>query len=185
MPPSSCTQSVVTRIAVSDANSFAIDDALPGSGKTGVEQRARAVHEQRRRFHLRRHVGEHELQSLEIGEPRAELLAILHVARRELERTPCDTERLRAHERPRTVERAHRVLESAALVADQVLGRHRALVERDLAGGRTPHAELALELRDAEAGKRLLHHETADAAVTGIGIGLREHGVEVAHARRW
>ena len=115
----------MTRIAVSDAKSFAIDDALPVPGRPGVEQRARPVHEQLRRIDLRRHVGQHELQSLEIGEPRAELLALPHVARGELERAPGDAERLRAHERPRAIERAHRVLEAATLVADQVLGRHR------------------------------------------------------------
>ncbi len=92
-------------------------------------------------------------------------------------------ERLCADERPGAVERAHRVVEAATFLADQVLGRHRALVERDLTGRRPAHAQLPLELRDAEPGKRLLHHEAADPAVAGVGIGLGEHEVEVADAR--
>ena len=123
---------------MSEANSFAIDDALAGlrsAAEPVVEQRARAVHEQAGRVDGGRHVGEHELQALEVGDLAAELLALLHVAGREVERALRDTERLRADERPGTVERAHRVREPLALLADQVLGRHHALVEHDLARG--------------------------------------------------
>ena len=125
----------MTRIAVSDANSFAIDDALPVPGRPASSSEHARYTSSARGVDLRRHVGEHELEALEVGEPRAELPALLHVAGRELERAAGDAERLRAHERPRAVERAHRVVEAAALVADEVLGRHRALVEHDLARG--------------------------------------------------
>ena len=70
---------------------------------------------------------------LEVGDGATELLAVLHVLGREVERALRDAERLRADERPRPVERAHRVLEPAPFLADEVRGRHDAIVERDLA----------------------------------------------------
>ena len=53
---------------------------------------------------------------------------------REIERALRDAERLRADERSGAVERAHRVREAAAFVADEIPGRDDAIVEDDLAG---------------------------------------------------
>ena len=113
----------------------------------------------------------------------SELLALLHVAGCEVERALGDAERLRADERPRAVERTHRVREPLTGLADEVLRRYCALVEDDLTRGRPSDAHLVLELRHREPGEVLLDDEAADPAVTGVGIGLGEHRVEVADAR--
>src|SRR5712691_1466111 len=60
--------------------------------------------ERARRLDFGRHVGEHECDRLVLDQGAAELLALLRVMERELERRPCDTERLRAHDRPRLLE---------------------------------------------------------------------------------
>src|SRR3954454_20760690 len=83
----------------------------------------------------------------------------------------------------RVVERAERDLHPAALLADQVGGRHADLVEDRLAGRRAPDAELVLELADGEAGAVGLDHERADAArAAGLRVGLGEDHVEVGNA---
>jgi len=48
---------------------------------------------------LHRHVGEHELEALEVGDRVPELLALLHVLHRQVERALREPERLRTDER--------------------------------------------------------------------------------------
>ena len=124
----------MTRIAVSDANSFAIDDALPvPGGPASSSEHARYTSSAAASTWVAMSASMN-WRPWKSASREPNCLRSLHVARRELERAAGDAERLRAHERPRAVERAHRVVEAAALVADEVLGGHRALVERDLAG---------------------------------------------------
>ena len=122
-----------------------------GVGPAVVEARAGAVHEETSRFDPGGHVGEHELQALELGERAVELPPLLHVLERGVERTLGDAERLGADKRARAVERTHRVPEPGALLTDEVLGRNDAVVEDDLAGGRAAHPHLVLELPDRES----------------------------------
>ena len=56
-------------------------------------------------LYLGRHVGEHERDRLVLDQRATELLALLGVLQGELERRPGDAQRLRAHDRPRKLER--------------------------------------------------------------------------------
>ena len=93
----------------------------------------------------------------EIG--RSNCFRSLHVLEREVERALGDTERLRAHERTRAVERAHRVREAGTFLTDEVRGGHDAVVEDDLTGRRAAHAHLVLELAHREAREARLDDE--------------------------
>ena len=73
---------------------------------SGVEERARLVDEQPRRLDLGRHVGEHELHALEVGDPLPELAPFGDVARGRVERALRDAERLHADDAAAT-SRAH------------------------------------------------------------------------------
>ena len=68
----------------------------------------------------------------------AELLALLDVVDRGVERALRDAERLRADRQPGVVERAQRGLEAGAGLADDPVGRDRAVLEVDLAGRASP-----------------------------------------------
>ena len=65
-----------------------------------------------------RHVGEHELDALELGDPLAELPALLDVGQRVVERALGDADGLRADGDPGVVEGAQGDLQTVADVAD-------------------------------------------------------------------
>jgi len=88
-----------------------------------------------------------------ICQPRAELLPVLHVARCELERAPGNTERLCPHERTRTVERAHRVVEAPAFTADEISAARDCRRARAHRVGEPRTTELAFELEMLETRK--------------------------------
>src|SRR5258706_552702 len=76
-----------------------------------------------------------------------------------------------------------RVGEPLPGLTDEVLCRNDTLLEDDLTGWRASHPHLVLELRHRKSRDILFDDEATDAAVTRVGIGLGEDGVEVAHAR--
>src|SRR6476661_6175277 len=80
-----------------------------------VAHPARAVHEEPGRVDLHLHVGELERDALVLDDRPAERLALLGVLERVLVGGPGDAERLRAHQRPAGLERAHRRLHPARL----------------------------------------------------------------------
>src|SRR4029079_61354 len=76
----------------------------------------------------------------------------------------------------------HRDLEALALLAEQVPGRDPAVVEGELARRGARDAHLRLEPRHLEAGRAGLDQKGRDPRVAGLGIGLREDGVEARDA---
>ena len=87
---------------------------------------------------LHAHVGEQELQALEVRDRLAELLALLGVAERVVERALGDADRLRGDGDAGVVEGLHRGLEAGALGADHPVGGDPHVVEVDLAGRASP-----------------------------------------------
>ena len=87
---------------------------------------------------LHAHVGEQELQTLEVADRLPELLALLGVAECVVERALGDADGLSGDRDPGVVERAHRGLEAGALVADHPIGRQADVVEVHLAGRGCP-----------------------------------------------
>ena len=85
-----------------------------------VERRGGAPQERARRFELRRHVGELELQRLEIRDALAEGLALARVGERLVERRLRAAERAGADIEPAAVEPGHGDLEADALVRQAV-----------------------------------------------------------------
>ena len=116
---------------------------------------------------LHAHVGEQELQSLEVGDRLAELLPLLGVGQRVVDRALRDADGLGGDGDPGVVEGAHRGLEAGALLADHPVGGDPDLVEVDLAGGAALDAELLLRRAERDTLVGLLDHERRDALRRG------------------
>ena len=74
----------------------------------------------------------------------------------------------------------HQGDEPAALVAEQVRGRHPDVGEEQLRGVLRVHAELVEVAAAGEAGHAALDHQQADPPVPGRRVGARDHDHEVA-----
>ena len=85
------------------------------------------------RLDLGAHVGEHELHALKLPDRLAELLAVFDIGHSRVECALRDAQRLRPDRRPRVVEGAQRGLEAGTRLADDPVGRDRAVLEVDLA----------------------------------------------------
>jgi len=92
---------------------------LGAAGAAGVLQVRGAVGEQARRIEARRHVGEHELDRLQLGERAPERRAPLRAGERILERGAANAE-VPGGDGDAPVEQAERLLEALVLLADQV-----------------------------------------------------------------
>ena len=107
----------------------------------------------------------------------AELVALLDVGDGGVERALRDAERLRADGQPGVIEGAQRGLEAGARLADDPVGRDRAVLEVDLAGRAALDAELALLRPDREARVVLVHDERGDAVGPLVRVGHRHDRV--------
>ena len=87
---------------------------------------------------LHGHVGEHELDALEVGDRLAELLALLDVALGVVEGALRDAEGLGRDRDAGVVQGLHRRGEAGALLADHAVGRDANVVEVDLARRASP-----------------------------------------------
>src|SRR5690348_8664809 len=102
------------------------------------------MQQQPRGIELRREIGHAELQRLEIGEPRAELAALLHVFDRTVEAELRAAERAGADIDAAAVEPGHGDAEALAFRADAVVDRHAAILEQHHRGRLRLPAELLL-----------------------------------------
>src|SRR3954452_4999793 len=127
------------------------------------------------------HVGELELDALEVVDRLAERDPLLGVLVRVVGRALGDADRLRRGAQARALEHGERHRQALALDADEVLVRHAHVLEDRGAGRRALDAELVLELGDAEALAVLLDDERAEAplAVALLGCRAGEDDVEV------
>ena len=96
---------MVTSIATSEAKHLAAAEMKPRFGLAALGAGGGGVDHQPRGLDLHRHVGEHELHALEVGDRLAELLALLDVGDRRVERALRDADGLRADRRAGVVER--------------------------------------------------------------------------------
>ncbi len=104
--------------------------SLVAAGSPAVERGGGAAHHQPRRLEVGGHVGELELQRLELAQRPAELAALGHVSAWP-PRTPAGAaERAGGDVEPSAVQPHHREAEAAALVADPVGDRHAAHCRR-------------------------------------------------------
>ena len=143
-------------------------------GRVGGDLGRGDVEQVARRLELGFHVGERELGLLEIGDRRAELLALLGVIDRFVEAALGAAERAGADVEPPAVEAHHRDAEAFALAADAVGDRHPDLVEIDLRGRLRMPAELLLLGAEADALHVLFDDQRADAL--GPILAGADHG---------
>src|SRR6185312_8562319 len=129
----------------------------------GIERRSRAPHHEARRLELRRHIGELELQRLELGELAAELPALADMAERRLEAGAGAAERAGGDVEPAAIESHHRDLEPVPLGAETARDGDAAIGELDHRRRLAVPAELPLLLAKAEAGRVLLDEDAGDA----------------------
>ena len=144
-----------------------------------VLHRCSAEREQTRRLQLGRHVREHELDGLVLRDGHVEGLAQLRVIARLLEGGPADADGLRGDADAPAVQGAHGDLESVALGAEALPGRHLQVVEEDGAAGRGADAELLVGLLPDEAGRVGVDDECGDAlrAFAQVRHGEHDDGV--------
>ncbi len=121
------------------------------------------------------------VQRLEIGQPRAELLALLHVVDGAVEAELRAAERAGADVEPPAVEPRHGDLETLAFAADAVGDRHTAILEHHHGGRLRFPAEFLFRRAVGQAGRALLHHDAGNAARAGFA-GARHHHVNVGDA---
>ena len=149
----------------------------PRSRLAAFGARRRRVDHQPGRLDLHRHVGQHELHTLELADALVKLLALLGICDRSVQCALRDAHRLRADGRAGVVQRRQRGLEPGAGLADDPVAGDAAVLEVQLRGGRALDAELALLRPDREALVVLVHHERRDAVGALLGIGRRHHRV--------
>ena len=132
------------------------------------------VDEQPGGFDLGGHLGERELDGLEIRDRFAELLALLGIGGGV---RPCalgEAEHLRADADAAFVEGLDGDLVAFAGLAEHVLGRDVAILEDDLAGRGGANAELVFFLADGKSDGVFFDEEGGDAFVSGRGVEGRE-----------
>src|SRR4029077_11923869 len=97
-----------------------------------IDLRGGEVNEMSRGFDLSRHVGEHELDPLEAGNRLSELLPLLRVIQRIVERAFGYAERLGADSRSRSIKNRERDLETRSLLTQTIGRRDFDVVEHEL-----------------------------------------------------
>src|SRR3990170_3293922 len=107
------------RIARSDARSFSIEASTPKSAAPPSTMRA-TCHSHASHIEIGRHVGEHELDALELDDLLPGLPALVDVADRILERGARDAERMRRDAGARAVERGEQYFQAFARLAQQI-----------------------------------------------------------------
>src|SRR6185503_19719580 len=147
-----------------------------GAGDPVIDEARGVVHHQARGVHRHRHVREHELDALELGDRLVERAALLGVGDRGVQRGLGDSHRLGPDGGPRLLEGLHGDLEASALLAQPVLHRHLAVAEVQRHRRRTVDAELALGLAHREALRAGLDQQRGHALGPLAGLGGDEHG---------
>ena len=112
-----------------------------------------------------------------IGLPNA--LPLARVRERRLERRARHADRLRGDADAAGFEVRERDPVAVAFAAEQVRGRHRAVLEHDLRGVGRALAELVLDARDDVARRRRVDDERRDAFLAGGLVGHGEHDRDV------
>jgi len=175
---------VVTFIAVSGRKQLRDRGEMADLGALVVDELRGRVDHRPGRGGLRLHVRDHELDPLELGDRLAELLALLRVRDRVVERSLGDAQRLRRDSGARTVQHLHRDPEPLAFLAEAVRGRYHHLVQLQLRGVAAPYPELAVDGGRAESLEMLcvLEDEGAHSPGTLGRVGLGEDGDRVGDA---
>src|SRR5438477_367721 len=139
-----------------------------------VLQSCRAPGQQAGSVDLGRHVREHPLDRLKIGDLLSERLALLGIREGVLETRARDPDRLRRDRDAAAVEGRERDLVSLIRLAEETRGRHSRILEDELRGIRSADAELLLELAYRESRRVFLDDESGDPLSLLRRIGLRE-----------
>ncbi len=127
------------------------------------------------------HVGQLELDPLELVDRLAELLALARVGDGVVSGALRDPDRLGGCTEARTLQGAERDTQPSAHLADHVLLGHAYVLEDRLTGRRGADTELVLKLANAEARAVGLDDERRDSFA--LAVGHREGDVEICHAQ--
>src|SRR6185369_9279773 len=95
---------------------------------------------------------------------------------------PCalrDAHRLRSYADSATIQGLHSYLEALTHVAKHILDRHRSVLEKYLAGRRTPDAELVFEFPKGKARSALLDNQSDQPFVPESEVRLSNNKVIV------
>ena len=168
---------------MSEQKTLAIEEYFALCGCALIGHRAGLVQQLARGRRARFHVGQLELDPLELVDRLAELAALARVADGVVGRALRDSDGLRGGAQARALERAQRDRQALADLADHVLLGHAHVVEDRLPGRRGADPELVLELADAEARPVGLDDERGQAPRLAVGDG--EGDVEVGDRRGW
>src|SRR5438045_5527010 len=151
-----------------------------------VAEPGRAKREKARGREIAVGLGEPEAKSLEIRDRTAELLPLLRVRARDLERAPRDPHGLRRDADATAVEPGHRYAEALPGLAKQGVVADLGVIENERARVRCAKTVLALRRSDRDTGRVERHNESRDAGAGTFWIELadtREHDREGRVAR--
>ena len=138
-----------------------------------VAQPSRAPGEQPCCLHPRRHLGQHGLDHLLVGDRPAELLSLGGVADGVLQGGSRQADAAGGDADPAGAEGGERDLQSLPLLAEPVGGRHAGVLEDELGAHGVADPHLPLVAADAEAGRIALDDEGGDpvAALRAVDGG--------------
>src|ERR1051325_9058829 len=135
MQPSIWMGLSVTQLPTSLANNLAIGaSSVYARRASRVAQHGGMVDEVARGLDLRAHVGDQELDALEVGDGLAELMSDLGILHGVLVRALRHTEGQRAGRDAAAGERAHECLEAARRLAEHLIRRNEAVLEHHFHG---------------------------------------------------
>ena len=133
------------------------------------------------RLDRRRHVGQLELDGLEVGDGLPELFPLLGVSNRVLERGARHADAARGDVDAPDLERRQHVPETVPFLPDQAVPRNLAILQNDLTGTQALVAQLPDAPPDPKTGAALVQQEGADAPVLRlprrVGLGQQHEGV--------
>ena len=155
---------------------------LAAKGLSQIRQLGRPQHQQPGRIQLHRHVGEHELDGLVLGQPLGKRPALRGVGDAVVERCAADAYRHGPDADAPAFQHAHRLTKPLPFRADEGLRRHLAIVKDDFRGIARAQAELILFLTDPQAGRGPLDDERRNTVTAGQRIGHGQHNIDACHA---
>ena len=155
------------------------DGGVHGEARAGVLLPSGFADEEAGGVDFGGHVGEHELNGLELRDGMAEGVALLGVGAGGFEGALGDAEGLRGDADAAAVERGERDFVAFAFVADAIGGGNFAVGEDQFAAGGGADAELFFFLAGLESGRAFFDDQRGDAffAFFGMGVDVDDGGI--------
>ena len=145
-----------------------------------ITQPGSVVNQQTGGFQIDGHPGQIKLHALELRNRLPKLPPLLRILHRMVQGSLSQARHLSADGNPALIQRFDGDLVALAHFAENVGGRHAAVIQNQLAGGRCANAHFVFLAPHRETGHTALHHKGRNAFVAGGRIGVGEQDKDPA-----